>query len=428
MENMEHKDSLLVSVDIGTYQTAVVVAEKTPEGLAVLGLGSAPSQGVRKGLVTNVENAAQGLQQAVAAAEANANCEIHNVFVNLTGGHMEGISSQGVVRIKDGEVSADDVQEVVAVARTIALPPECEILHVFPQGFLVDGQERGHDPVGASGVRLETDVHVISVSSTALYALQKCCERAGLYLNGVYYGALAAAEAVLTPEERELGVVVLDIGAGTTSVAAFCQGVVSYTAVLPVGGENVTNDLAVGLRVPVAEAERLKQQHGCAVTGRIAPGEVIEMPRIGERAAVPLPRRRMSEIIEPRLEEIFEIVREQLDFGGISDRLGAGVVLTGGGALLEGVPDLAQRVFRMAARRGVPRWASEADDPKSPRVPPLVSTEGPVDSLARSPLYAANIGLLLCHMQDTLRPDQGRNGQNWQHMRERVVEWFREFF
>ena len=331
MENMEHKDSLLVSVDIGTYQTSVVVAEKTPEGLAVLGLGSAPSQGVRKGLVTNVENAAQGLQQAVAEAEANANCEIHNVFVSLTGGHMEGISSQGVVRIKDGEVSADEVQEVVAVARTIALPPECEILHVFPQGFLVDGQERGHDPVGASGVRLETDVHVISVSSTALYALQKCCERAGLYLNGVYYGALAAAEAVLTPEERELGVVVLDIGAGTTSVAAFCQGVVSYTAVLPVGGENVTNDLAVGLRVPVAEAERLKQQHGCAVTGRIAPGEVIEMPRIGERAAAPLPRRRMSEIIEPRLEEIFEIVREQLDFGGLSDRLGAGVVLTGGG-------------------------------------------------------------------------------------------------
>lgn len=429
MENMENKDSLLVSVDIGTSQTSVVVAERTHEGLAVLGVGTAPSQGVRKGLVTNVENAAQGLQQAVAEAEANANCEIHNVIVSLTGGHMEGISSQGVVRVKGGEVSTDDVQEVVAVAQTIALPPECEILHVFPQEFLVDGQERGRDPVGASGVRLETDVHVISVSSTALYALQKCCERAGLYLNGVYYSALAAAEAVLTPEEKELGVVVLDIGAGTTSVAAFCQGVVSYTAVLPVGGENVTNDLAVGLCIPVAEAERLKQQHGCALTSLIAPGEVIEMPRIGERDAAPLPRRKMSEIIAPRLEEIFELVREQLDFGGLSDRLGAGVVLTGGSALLEGVPDLAQRVFRMAARRGAPRWTNDTADPKSQRVPPLTATEGHVDSLAQSPLYAANIGLILCHAQDTLRPlAQVRNGQNWQHMRERVVEWFREFF
>ena len=412
MENMENKDSLLVSVDIGTSQTSVVVAERTNEGLAVLGVGTrAVSRGAQRARHQCRECGPGTATGTVAEAEANANCEIHNVFVSLTGGHMEGISSQGVVRVKGGEVSTDDVQEVVAVAQTIALPPECEILHVFPQEFLVDGQERGRNPVGASGVRLETDVHVISVSSTALYALQKCCERAGLYLNGVYYSALAAAEAVLTPEEKELGVVVLDIGAGTTSVAAFCQGVVSYTAVLPVGGENVTNDLAVGLCIPVAEAERLKQQHGCALTSLIAPGEVIQMPRIGERDAAPLPRRKMSEIIEPRLEEIFELVREQLDFGGLSGRLGAGVVLTGGSTLLEGVPDLAQRVFRMSARRGTPRCASDMIDP------------------AQSPLYVANIGLILCHAQDALRPlAQVRNGQNWQHMRERVVEWFREFF
>ncbi len=411
MEKRENTDSLLVGVDIGTYQTSVFVADRTPDGLTALGMGTAPSQGVRKGLVTNVENAAQGLQQAVAEAEANAGCEIHDVFVSLTGGHMGGIASQGVVRVKDGEVSADDVQEAVAVARAIALPPECEILHVFPQGFLVDGQERGHDPIGASGVRLETDVHVISVSSTALSALQKCCERAGLSLNDVYYGALAAAEAVLTPEEKELGVAVLDIGAGTASVAAFCQGFVHSTTVLPVGGENVTNDLAVGLCIPVAEAEKLKQQHGCALASLIAPGEVVEMPRIGEREAAPLPRRKMSDIIEPRFEEIFELVRERLDFEGLSDRLGAGVVLTGGSALLEGVPDLAQRVFRMAARRGAPRWTNDVVAP------------------AQGPLYATNIGLLLCQAQETLRPPaQVRNGQNWQHMRERVAEWFREFF
>ncbi len=410
---MEKEDSLLVSVDIGTYKTSVLVAETTPDGVAVLGMGTAPSQGVRKGLVNNVENAVQGLQKAVAEAEASASCEIHNVFTSLTGGHMEGISSQGVVRVKSGEVSADDVEEAVAVATAIALPPECEILHVFPQEFLVDGQERGREPVGASGVRLETNVHAISVSSTALYTLQKCCERAGLYLNGVHYSALAAAEAVLTPEEKELGVVVLDIGAGTTSVAAFYQGAVYHTAVLPVGGENVTNDLAAGLCIPVAEAEKLKQRHGCALTNLIPPGEVIEMPRIGERTSIQLPRRKMSEIIEPRVEEIFELVREQLDFGDLLDRLGAGVVLTGGSAILQGIPDLAQRVFHMAARRGMPRYVSEVVDP------------------AHSPMYAANVGLILCNMQDNLHFSpvaQIWNGQNWQRMRARVVEWFREFF
>ena len=410
---MDTGDSLLVSADIGTYKTSVLVAEATPEGIAVLGLGTAPSQGVRKGLVTNVENAVQGLQKAVAEAEEGASCEIHNVFTSLTGGHVDGILSQGVVRIKNGEVSADDVEEAVAVAQAIALPPECEILHVFPQEFLVDGQERGLTPVGASGVRLETNVHAVSVASTALHALRKCCERAGLYLNDVRFGALASADAVLTPEERELGVVLLDIGAGTTSVAAFYQGVVCHTSVLPVGGENVTNDLAAGLGIPVAEAEKLKHQHGCALTSLIAPGEMIEMPGIGERDAVPLPRRKMSDIIEPRVEEIFELVREQLDFGELLDRLGAGVVLTGGSAILEGIPDLAQRVFRMSARRGMPRYVSDVIDP------------------ALSPMYAANVGLILSHAQNPLRFHPltlVREGQNWQRVRDRVVEWFREFF
>ena len=410
---MDKGDSLLVSVDIGTYKTSVLVAEAAPDGLTVLGMGTAPSQGVRKGLVTNVENAVQGLQKAVAEAEVGASCEIHNVFTSVTGGHVEGLSSQGVVRVKNGEVSVEDVEEAVAVAQAIALPPECEILHVFPQEFLVDGQERGRQPIGASGVRLETNVHAVNVASTALQALQKCCERAGLYLNGVHFGALAAAEAVLTPEEKELGVVVLDIGAGTTSVAAFYQGAVYHTAVLPVGGENVTNDLAAGLCIPVAEAEKLKQRYGCALMSLIAPGEMIEMPRIGERDAAPLPRRKMSEIIEPRVEEIFELIRERLDFGGLLDKLGAGIVLTGGSAILEGMPDLAQRVFRMTARRGMPRYVSDIIDP------------------AHSPMYAANVGLILCNLQDYPGSHplaQMRDGQNWQRVRERVVEWFREFF
>jgi len=410
---MDREDSLLVSVDIGTYKTAVVVAETTPDGVAVLGIGTAPSQDVRKGLVNNVENAVQGLQKAVAEAEVGASCEIHNVFIGLTGGHMEGFSSQGVVRVKSGEVSSDDVEEAIAVAQAIALPPECEILHVFPQEFLVDGQDRGRGPIGASGVRLETHVHAVSVATSAMHALRKCCERAGLYVNGVYYTALAAAEAVLTPEEKELGVVLLDIGAGTTGVAAFSRGVVVHTSVLPVGGENVTNDLAAGLCIPVAGAEKLKHRHGCALPSLIAPGEMIEMPRIGERDPAPLPRRKVSEIIEARVEEIFELVREQLDFADLLDQFGAGVVLTGGGTILEGMPDLAQRVFRMSARRGMPQYVNDVIDPTN------------------SPMYAAAVGLILCNLQDGVRVHalgQLRDGQNWQSMRESMVEWFRDFF
>ena len=410
---MEKGDSLLVSVDIGTYKISVLVAEPVPEGLNVLGIGSAPSEGVRKGLITNIEKVVQSLQKAVKEAEMAASCEIHNVFAAVTGGHMGGLSSQGVVRVKAGEVSVDDVQEAVAVAQAIALPPECEILHVFPQVFLVDGQDRGDQPVGATGVRLETNVHAVSVASNALEALQKCCERSGLYLNGVHYAGLASAESVLTPEEKELGVVLLDIGAGTTSVATFYRGVVYHTAVLPVGSENITNDLAAVLGIPMAEAEKLKQRFGCALMSLIAPGEMIDMPSIGDREAAPIPRRKMSEIIEPRVEEIFELVREQLEVEGLLENLGAGAVLTGGGAILEGMPDLAQRVFRLTARRGMPRYV-----------------EGVVDDVS-SPSYAANVGLVLSNMKQHsgFRPlAKIRGGRNWNRVRERVVEWFKDFF
>lgn len=410
---MDKGDSLLVSVDVGTYKISVLAAETTPDGVAVLGLGTAPSQGVHKGLVTNVESAAQALHKAVAEAEVSASCEIHTVSTALTGGHMEGITSQGMVRVKNGEVSADDVAEAIAVAQAIALPPECEILHVFPQEFLVDGQTCVHEPVGASGIRLETSVHVVSVASTAREAVRKCCERAELHVDEVYYGALAAAEAVLTPEEKELGVVLLDIGAGTSSVAAFSRGAVSHTAVLPVGGENVTKDLAAGLRLPVAEAEKLKQRHGCADTRRVNADETVELPRIGDRETAPLLRREMSEIIEPRVEELFELVREQLDFAQLMDTLPLGVVLTGGGTVLEGTLEVAQRVFGLPARVGVPRHLGGVVDP------------------SHAPIYATNVGLVLAQLQDRRRQNplaNLRSDSNRPTVGARVVDWFREFF
>ena len=409
---MYSEQSLLVSLDIGTYKTAVVVAEHTLEGVEIIGTGTALSQGLRKGLILNVETTVQAIRKAVEEAQLEASCEIHNVSSAIVGGHLEGITSQGVVVVKDQEVHADDLTQVIEVARAVALPADYEILHVLPQEFLVDGEDRGKNPIGTSGVRLESSVHMVAVASGAVQAMRKCCERADVYLQNLYFGPLAAAEAVLTPEEKEMGVVLLDIGGGTTSLVVFARGVPQHTAVLRVGGHNITNDLAVGLRTPLAEAEKLKQQHGCALMDLILPGEMIAMPRVGGREPTPLLRRRLGEIIEPRAEEILTLAKEQIEIAGLPDKLESGVVLTGGSAIMEGMPELAERIFRLPARRGAPRYVS-----------------GLVDAV-NSPMYACSVGLILSSLQDgqtnsMLRP---RHSQNWQRVRERVVEWIRDFF
>jgi cell division protein FtsA len=409
---MQRENSLIVSLDIGTYKTAVVVAEPAPEGIEVLGIGTALSQGLRKGLILNVEAAVPVIRKAVEEAEVGASCEVYNVCVGLTGGFIEGITSQGMVVVKDHEVSSDDVSRVIEVARALALPPDCEILHVLPQEFLVDGQNRGRDPVGSAGVRLEADVQIITVATSAVQTLLRCCERADLQVRNLTLAVLAAAEAVLTPEEKELGVALVDVGGGTTSMVAFHRGVVQHTAFLPIGGSHITNDLAAGLRAPLAETEKLKQRHGCALTDLLTPGEMIEMPRVGGRDPLPLPRRRFSEIIELRVQEIFTLVKEQFDAVGVLDKLGCGVVLTGGSAIMPGMTELAERIFRVPVRRGVP-----------PHLGALVDQ-------VNSPMYATSVGLILWerqHMSANGVP-QTRSGHGWQRVRERVVEWIREFF
>jgi cell division protein FtsA len=409
---MNKENSLIVSLDIGTYKTSVIVAEHTPQGIEVLGIGTALSHGLRKGLVLNVETTVQAILKAVEEAQVGASCEIHNVCAGIAGGHVEGLTSHGVVVVKNHEISHEDVARVIEVARAIPLPPDCEILHVLPQEFMVDGQDRGRDPVGTSGVRLEANVHVVSMASSAAQTITKCCERAGLHVRQLYFTALAAAEAVLSPEERELGVAVLDVGAGTTGLVAFYRGVVLHTAVVRLGGSNITNDLALGLRIPLADAEKLKQRHGGALGDLVTPGEMIEMPRVGGRDPVPLPRRRMSEIIEPRAEEIFSLVREQLETAGVLNRLGSGVVITGGSAIMEGMPELAERVFRLPVRRGTPRHMG-----------------GLVDAV-NSPMYATGVGLILSEFQQkgTNGVSRTRDVHGWQRVRERMVEWLRDFF
>jgi cell division protein FtsA len=409
---MQRENSLIVSLDIGTYKTSVVVAEPTPEGIEVLGIGTALSQGLRKGLVLNVEAAVPVIRKAIEEAEVGASCEIHNVCVGLTGGFIEGLTSQGVVVVKDPEVSSADVSRVIEVARALALPPDCEILHVLPQEFLVDGQNRGRDPVGSAGIRLEADVQVITVATSAVHTLLRCCERANLQVRSLTLAVLAAAEAVLAPEEKELGVALLDVGGGTTGMVAFHRGVVQHTALLPLGGSHITNDLAAGLRAPLAETEKLKQRHGCALVDLLTPGEMIEMPRVGGRDPAPLLRRRLSEIIELRVQEILTLVKEQLAAAGVLDKLGCGIVLTGGSAIMPGMTELAERIFRLPVRRGVP------------------SQVGALVDEVNSPMYATGVGLILWEMQHmhTNGIPQSRSGHGWQRVRERVVEWIREFF
>lgn len=409
---MYNESALHVSLDIGTYKTAVVVAAQNIEGVEIIGLGTALSQGLRKGLILNVETTVQAIRKAVEDAQIGASCEIYNVSSGVVGGHVDGLSSQGVVAVRGQEVTAEDLTQVIDVARAVALPPDCEILHVMPQEFLVDGQDRGKNPIGTSGIRLETTVHLVAVASSAVRAMSRCCERAELYLQNVYFGPLAAAEAVLTPEEKEMGVALIDIGGGTTSLVVFARGVPQYTGVLRVGGHNMTNDLAVGLRTPLAEAEKLKQRYGCALIDSILPGEMIEMPRLGGRDPVPLLRRRLGEILEPRAAEILTLAKEHIEMAGLLDKLGSGVVLTGGSVILEGLPELTERIFRLPARRGVPKYVS-----------------GLVDAV-NSPMYATSVGLILSSLQDVHTNGMGRvrPGQGWQGVRERVVEWIRDFF
>lgn len=409
---MRTENALIVSLDIGTYKTSVIVAEATPAGLEVVGIGTAPSQGLHKGLIVNLDTTVRAIRKAVEEAEVSANCEIHTVCVGIAGGYVEGVTSQGIALVKDREVSGTDVAQAIEVARTLALPSDSEILHVVPQEFYVDGHARGHNPVGTSGVRLEANVHVVTVATSAVQAVVKCCERAGLQVSGMHLAALAAAEAVLTPEEKEMGVALVDLGGGVTSLAAYHRGVAQHTAVLRVGGYNITNDLAVGLRVPLAEAEKIKQRHGCARVDLLTPGEMIDMPRTGGRDPSLAPRRKLSEIIEPRAEEIFTLIKEELEAAGLLNKLGSGVVLTGGSAIMEGMTEVAERVFRLPVRRGAPR-----------------DVGGLIDA-ATGPMYATGVGLALCAVQSVQANGAARerNAHGWRRVPTRVAEWFRDFF
>src|SRR3989454_1823306 len=346
-------------------------------GLDVVGVGASPSRGLRKGVVVNIDSTVESIRKAVAEAEQMAGVEVASVYAGVAGGHIRGINSGGVGAVSGGnrEVSPSDVERTLEAAKAITLPQDREIIHVLPQAFLVDDQDGVREPLGMSGVRLEVEVHVVTGAVTSVQNVVRSVNRAGLAVDDIVLEPLASAEAVLSSDEQELGVLLVEIGGGTTNVALFREGAIWHTAVLPLGGDHITNDIAVGLRTPVAEAEELKKRYGCALTARVPSQETVDVPSVGGRKPRELSRQVLSEIIQPRVEEIFRLVAKDLAKAGFEDAATAGVVVTGGTSILEGVPEVAEAVFSLPVRRGMP------------------GDVGGLSDIVRSPVYSTAVGL-----------------------------------
>ena len=360
-------------------------------GIDVIGVGSAPSRGLRRGVVVNIDSTVEAIKQAVAEAEQMAGVEVAGVYAGVAGGHIRGLNSRGVVAVsgRDREVSEGDVDRVVEAARAINMPQDREMIHVLPQTFVVDDQDGVREPVGMSGVRLEVECHIVTGAITSVQNVVRSVNRAGLAVDDIVLEPLASAEAVLSSDEQELGVLLVEIGGGTTNVALFREGAIWHTAVLPLGGDHITNDIAVGLRTPVAEAEELKKRYGCALTARVPSQETVDVPSVGGRKPRELSRQVLSEIIQPRVEEIFRLVAKDLAKAGFEDAATAGIVVTGGTSILEGVPEVAETVFSLPVRRGMP------------------GDVGGLSDIVRSPIYSTAVGLALYGSRHAPRASNG---------------------
>ena len=370
----------VVGLDVGTTKICAVIGRPKPGGgLDVIGVGSAPSRGLRRGVVVNIDSTVEAIKQAVADAEQMAGIDVSRVWAGVAGGHIRSLNSRGVVAIsgRDREVSAADVERAVEAARAINVPQDREIIHVLPQTFAVDDADGVREPIGMSGVRLEVEVHIVTAAVTSVQNVVRAVNRAGLTVQDVVLEPIASAEAVLFPDEKELGVVLIDIGGGTTDMALFRDGAIWHTAIIPLGGDHITNDVAVGLRTPMADAEDLKKRYGCAVTAMVPAEETVDVASVGGRKARQLSRQVLSEIIQPRVEEIITLVARELTRAGFQDAATAGIVVTGGTSIMEGIPELAEAIFDQPVRRGVP------------------GDIGGLADVVRSPIHATAVGLAL---------------------------------
>jgi cell division protein FtsA len=403
-----------VGLDVGTTKICAIIAEPDADGgLKVLSVATAASRGLRKGVVVNIDSTVEAIRQSVAEAEQAAGVEVASVYAGVAGGHIRGVNSRGVVAVsgKDREVSPADVARAVEAARAINLPQDREIIHVLPQTFVVDDQDGVREPVGMTGVRLEVEAHIVTGAVTSVHNVVRSVNRAGLAVQDIVFEPLASAEAVLLPEEKELGILLVDIGGGTTDVALYREAAVWHTAILPLGGDHISNDIAVGLRTAAADAEALKRRYGCALTSLVSAEETVDVPSVGGRKARQLSRQILSEIIQPRVEEIFTLVARDLSRAGFRDAATAGVVLTGGTSILEGVPEVAERVFDLPVRRGAPELG------------------GPLGEVVRSPIYSTGVGLALHGLSRVSGavtpavPERGLRGRV-----RRMTGWFAEMF
>lgn len=405
------KENLIVGLDIGTTKICAIIGSVTQDELEIVGIGTSPSKGIRKGAVINIESTVSAIRKAIQEAELMAGCEINSAFAGIAGAHITGMNSQGVIAIKNREVTEEDIIRVIDAAKAIAIPMDREVIHVLPQEYIIDDQDGIKEPLGMSGVRLEARVHVVTGAVASAQNIIKSCNRADINVADIVLEPLASAEAVLLPEEKELGVAIVDIGGGTTDVAIFVDGAIKHTTVLALGGNHLSNDIAVGLRTPMAEAERIKQAYGCCFTDMVGKDETIEVPSVGGREPRVLSRQLLAEILEPRVEEIFNLVNREIIKSGYEDMIASGIVLTGGTSILAGMPELAEQVFNMPVRRGVPQGV------------------GGLIDVVNSPVYATGVGLVIYGSQHQKMENFNRGEQGlFDKVMRRMKEWFGEFF
>ena len=400
--------NLIVGLDIGTSKVVAIVGEISNDEVEIIGLGSSRSRGLKKGVVVNIESTVHSIQRAIEEAELMAGCEIHSVFAGIAGSHIRSLNSHGIVAIRDHEVAMGDVDRVIDAARAVAIPADQKILHILPQEFVIDHQEGVKEPIGMSGVRLEAKVHMVTGAVSAAQNIIKCVRRCGLEVDDVILEQLASSYAVLTEDEKELGICLVDIGGGTTDIAVFTDGAIHHTAVIPIAGDQVTNDIAVALRTPTQNAEDIKVQYACALTQLANPEETIDVPSVGERPSRRLARQTLAEVVEPRYEELFTLVQAELRRSGFEDLIAAGVVLTGGSSKMEGVVELAEEIFHMPVRLGMPQHVSGLAD------------------VVKNPIYSTGVGLLLFgrkQMQEGFSPLKASGG-----ILERMKSWFQGNF
>ncbi len=406
---MPKNDQVLVGLDIGTSKIACVVAESSPDGkIDVIGIGTHPSRGLRKGVVVNIESTVESIRLAIEEAELMSGVDIQSVFTGIAGSHIRGYNSHGVVATKNSEVMREDVERVIDAAKAMNIPADQKILHILPQEYIIDNQDGIREPIGMSGVRLEAKVHIVTGAVSSAQNIIKCCNRCDLDVSDMVLEQIASSEAVLMQDEKDIGVVLVDMGGGTTDIAVFLNGAIRHTAVIPIGGDHLTNDLVIGLRTSAREADQLKKKYGACVTSLVSPEDQIEIPSVGGRPPRPMPRQVMAQILEPRVEEIFEMIKNELQRSGSPELVAEGIVLTGGSALLEGMIELAEDIFDMPVRLGRPQGI------------------GGLADVVSSPMYATGVGLILYgkryrqSLQNTKPGKSNMFARAWKRMR----SWF----